>query len=158
MNFALAARPLTPTDDRRLVEQAVIARILDEFGPEMYVGFCFNRPDGGANMWNAWTGGGEPLGDQVDSLAPAAGLDAADWLHIGDRHSTVTHRGRIRVEAYPLRPILADVQAGERAPEERRAGLRRLLDCAANRTGQTCPPGLPRWPGFGPALLNRKAR
>ncbi|MER6367339.1 hypothetical protein ABT255_02985 [Streptomyces mirabilis] len=157
MNLAQATRPLlAPTDDRRTVEQAVVASILGNFGPEMYLGFCFYRPDGGTNMRNAWTEGGEQLGDQVDGLALAAGLDAADWLHIGDRHSTVTHRGRIRVEAYPLRPILADVQTGERSPDERRAGLRRVIDCAAARTGQTVRPGLPRWLGFGPTLLNRK--
>jgi hypothetical protein len=157
LNLAQASRPLlTPTDDRRAVEQAVIASILGDFGPEMYLGFCFYRPDGGANLRNAWTDGGEQLGDQADRCALAAGLDAADWLHIGDRHSTVTHRGRIRVEAYPLRPILADVQTGERSPDERRAGLRRVIDCAAARAGQTVPPGLPRWLGFGPTLLNRK--
>lgn len=158
VNSARDPRPLlTPSDDRRPVEQAVIDSICGDFGPEMYLGFVFSRPDGGCNLWHAWTDGGQALGDQVDSSALAAGLDAGDWLHIGDRHSSVTHRGRVRIEAYLLRPILADVQAGQRCPDERRAGLRRVIDCAAQRTGQTPPPpGLPRWIGFGPTLLNRK--
>lgn len=152
----LAGLLTRPDSSRKAVELAVVGSVLEGFGPEMYLGFAFYRPDGGCNLWNAWTDGGEQLGDQVDRCALAAGLDAADWLHIGDRHSTVTHRGRIRVEAYPLRPVLADVQTGERSPDERRAGLRRVIDCAAARTGQTARPGLPRWLGFGPTLLNRK--
>ncbi|MFJ1606963.1 hypothetical protein ACIOHS_26870 [Streptomyces sp. NPDC088253] len=146
----------SPSRDVKPVELAAVGEIMDDFGPETYLGIAFHRPDGGCNLWHAWTDGGDTLGDQVDVQALAATLDAADWLHIGDRHSTVTHRGRIRVEAYPLRPILADVQTGERSPDERRAGLRRVIDCAAARTGQTARPGLPRWLGFGPALLNRK--
>jgi hypothetical protein len=146
-----------PDTGRKPVELAVVQDVMDGFGPEMYLGFAFYRPDGGCNTWNAWTEGGEPLGDQVDACALAAGLDAADWLHIGDRHATMTYRGRVRIEAYPLRPILADVQGGERGPQERRANLRRVIDAAAAHTGQVAVPGLPRWPGFGPRLLNRRA-
>lgn len=142
--------------DVKPIERAVVDEVMDGFGPETYLGFAFYRPDGGCNLWHGWTNGGDVLGDQVDSRALAAGLDAADWLHIGDRHSTITHRGRIRIEAYPLRPILADVQTGERSPETRRAHLLRVIECAAAQTGQTPRPGLPRWAGFGPALLNRK--
>ncbi|MEU7323337.1 hypothetical protein ABZ682_22720 [Streptomyces griseoviridis] len=138
------------------LERAVVHEVLDDFGPETYLGFAFYRPDGGCNLWHGWTEGADDLGDQVDRLALASGLDCGDWLNIGNLHSTVTHRGRIRIEAYPLRPILADVQAGVRCPEDRRAGLRRLLECAAEQTGQTPVPGLPRWVGFGPVLLNRK--
>ncbi|MYR58333.1 hypothetical protein GTY54_19540, partial [Streptomyces sp. SID625] len=46
----------------------------------------------------------------------------------------------------------------ERGPEGRRAGLRRVIERAAAETGQTPRPGLPRWLGFGPTLLDRKAR
>ncbi|PWI16048.1 hypothetical protein DI272_19145 [Streptomyces sp. Act143] len=146
-----------PSRDPKPVELAAVSEIMDDCEPETYLGLVFYRPDGGCRLWHAWTDGGDVLGDQIDGLALAAGLDAGDWLHIGDRHSTVRDRGRIRIQVHPLRPILADVQAGQRCTEERRAGLYRLLDCAAERTGQTPPAVLPRWIGFGPALLNRKA-
>ncbi|MFB6961864.1 hypothetical protein ACFCYB_34000 [Streptomyces sp. NPDC056309] len=147
---------LQPHADPTPVEQAVVDSIADGYPPEMYLGIAFYRPDGGCRLWHGWTDGGPALGDQVDGLAVAAGLDACDWLHIGDRHSSLTHRGRIRIEAYPLRPILADVQGGERGPEDRREGLLRVIAAAAERTGQTPRPGLPAWPGFGPARLLRK--
>lgn len=147
---------LTPTDDARPVELAVVDSIAGEFEPETFLWFVFHRPDGGARVRYAWTEGGHLLGDQTDRLALAHGLDFADWLHIGDRHCQHTTRGRIAIQAYALRPVLADVQAGVRSPDDRRAGLRRFLECAAERTGQTPVPGLPRWLGVGPALLNRK--
>ncbi|MEU1853965.1 hypothetical protein ABZ499_33080 [Streptomyces sp. NPDC019990] len=147
-----------PSGDMTPVELAVVGSIMDGFEPETYLGVVFYRPDGGCRMWHAWTDGADVLGDQVDGHALALGLDAADWLHIGDRHSTVSNRGRVRVEAYPLRPVLADVGNGVRSPEERRTGLRRVIDCAAAQTGQIPRPGLPGWPGFGPTLLHRKAR
>ncbi|WP_328434523.1 hypothetical protein [Streptomyces sp. NBC_00425] len=149
----IPATSLTVSDDRSPVERAVMGSVLAGHEPEMYLGFCFYRPDGGARVWHSWTRGGDVLGDQVDQLALAAGMDSADWLHIGDRHCTTSHRGRIRIEAYRLRPVLADVQAGERSPEDRRAGIRRILDCAAEQTGTTIPAGVPRWVGFGPHLL-----
>ncbi len=138
------------------MEKAAVDSILTGYGTEMFVSFAFHRPDGGCHIWHAWTDRGPALGDRVDQLALATGLDAADWLHIGDRHSQVSRRGRIRIEAYPLRPLLADVQAGERCPEERRAGLRRVLEAAAAEYGRAAPPGLPRWIGYGPTLVNRK--
>ncbi|MGY3199800.1 hypothetical protein [Streptomyces sp. TE5632] len=138
-------------------ERTVVDCLMDGFGPDTYLGVAFVQPDGGCHMWNAWTEGAKYLGDQIDGQALAADLDTADWLHIGDRHSSLTHLGTIRIEAYQLRAILADVQAGERGPDERRTELRRVIDCAAELTGQTPRPGLPRWPGFGPTLLaNRK--
>lgn len=153
----MLGRP-APSADMKAVELAVINSIMSSFEPEMYLGFAFHRLDGGVTMWHAWTDGGDTLGNQVDGRALVRRLDAADWLHIGDQHSTVSHRGRVQVEAYPLRPILADIEAGVRSPEDRRAGLRRVIECAAARTGQTPRPGLPQWPGFGPVLLHRKAR
>lgn len=148
-------RELTAGGDA--VEHAVVDSIQAGFGPETYLGIAFYRPDGGCRTWHAWTDRGDVLGDRVDGRALADGLDAADWLHIGDLHSSVTHRGRVRIEAYPLRPIFNDVLAGVRSPDERRKALRRVIDCAAARTGQTPPPpGLPRWPGFGPILCNSR--
>ncbi|MEV5007272.1 hypothetical protein [Streptomyces sp. NPDC055692] len=148
---------LQPTADPTPVEQAVADSIADGYPPETYLGFAFYRADGGCRLWHGWTDGGPELGDQVDRLALAAGLDTCDWLHIGDRHSSLSHRGRIRIEAYPLRPILADVQGGERGPEGRRQGLLDVIAVAAARTGQRPRPGLPAWPGFGPARVLRKA-
>lgn len=150
------ARLITPTSgDRSPVELAVISETIEEYGPEVYLGFTFHRPDGGANLWHGWTDGGPELGDLVDGVALAARLDAADWLHIGDRHRTTTDRGRVRIEAYPLRPVLADVHNGERSDEPRRQTLIRFLDVAAAQTGQPRPAlALPLWPGFGPARLN----
>ncbi|MFB7574644.1 hypothetical protein [Streptomyces sp. NPDC056165] len=152
-----AAVRLQPTGDPTPVEQAVVDSIADGYPPEMYLGIAFYQPDGGCRLWHGWTDGGPELGDQVDRLALAAGLDTCDWLHIGDRHSSLSHRGRIRIEAYPLRPILADVQGGERGPEDRRQGLLDVIAVAAARTGQRPRPDLPAWPGFGPARVLRKA-
>ncbi|WP_030672286.1 hypothetical protein [Streptomyces sp. NRRL B-1347] len=143
--------------DPKPVEQAVVNSIADGFPPETYLGIAFYPPGGGCRTWHAWTDGGHILGDRVDSRAITARLDAADWLHIGDRHSSITCRGRTRIEAYPLRPVLTDVDRREHCPMERRVSLRRVIDCAAAQTGQIAHPGLPRWIGFGPALLLRKA-
>lgn len=152
-----ATRPLLiPTDNPTPVEKAAVNGILDNFEPETFLWIVFNRPDGGARLWYAWTEGGVPLGDQADHHALAAGLDAADWLHIGDRHCQHSSRGRIEVQAYALRPVLADIQAGVRGPEDRRAGIIRFIDRAAAETGQTPRPGCPRWLGMGPTLLARK--
>lgn len=85
----------------------------------------------------------------------AAGYDAADWLHIAGRHEHVTTRGRIEIKAYPLRQVLADVLADVRGPQERREGLRRVLDAAAEHAGRGPCTAIPRWLGFGPALTAR---
>ncbi|MCP9209633.1 hypothetical protein [Streptomyces cucumeris] len=129
---------------------------MDGFEPETFLWINFHRPDGGVRVWYAWTDGGTVLGDRIDGLALATGLDFADWLHIGDRYCEHSTRGRIAIQAYALRPILADVQNGVRGPEDRRDGLRRVIACAAAKTGQTPRPGVPRWLGVGPTLLNRK--
>lgn len=147
---------LTPTGDPKPVEKAVVDGILDDFEPETFLWIVFHRPDGGAHIWYAWTAGGTPLGEQADRAALAAGMDFADWLHIGDRHRQDTTRGRIDIQAYALRPILADVQAGVRGSEDRREDLRRVLGVASEMTGQTPRTFSPRWLGFGPTLLNRK--
>ncbi|WP_241990552.1 hypothetical protein [Streptomyces sp. AC1-42T] len=69
---------LTPTGNPTPVEQAVAEGIAAGFDPEMFLWINFRRPDGGVRVWYAWTAGGEPLGDRVDQLATAGGLDAAD--------------------------------------------------------------------------------
>lgn len=157
MTTTTATRPLLiPTNNPTPVEHAAVDGILNGFDPETFLWIVFHRPDGGARVWYAWTDGGQPLGNQVDDHALAAGLDCADWLHIGDRHCQQSTRGRIDIQAYALRPILTDVQAGVRSPDDRRTALRRLIDCAAEHTGQTPRPGVPRWLGVGPTLLARK--
>jgi hypothetical protein len=155
-----APRPtlLAPTSDPTPVEKAAADGIASGCAPETFLCIVFHRPDGGARIWYAWTTGGQPLGDRIDQLALAAGLDATDWLHIGDRHCTHSTRGRIEIQAYPLRPVLADVQGGIRGPQERRERLRRVIACAADMTGQTPRTTTPGWLGFGPTLLAGGAR
>ncbi len=51
----------------------------------------------------------------------------------------------------------SDPTARMRSPEPRRALLRRLIETAAAETGKTARPGLPRWLGVGPDLLDREA-
>lgn len=154
--MTIATTPLLiPTSDPTPVEKAAVDSILDGFEPETFLWIVFHRPDGGARIWYAWTEGAQPLGNHIDRRALTAGLDAADWFHIGDRHCQHTSRGRIAIQAHPLRPILADVQNGVRSPEDLRARLRCVIDCAARQTGQAPRPGMPRWFGFGPALVNR---
>lgn len=153
----VATRPLLiPTDNPTPVEKAAVDGILDNFAPETFLWIVFHRPDGGARIWYAWTEGGQPLGEQVDQHALAAGLDAADWLHIGDRHCEHSTRGRIDIQAYALRPVLADIRSGVRGPDDRRDGIRRFIACAAAETGQAPRPGVPRWLGMGPTLLARR--
>lgn len=147
---------LTPTGNPTPVEQAVADGIADGFDPETFLWINFHRPDGGVRIWYAWTAGGQPLGDRIDQLATTAGLDAADWLHISDRHQQASTRGRVEIQAYPLRPVLADVQTGVRSPEERREGVRRILRKAQEITGQEPRTLTPRWLGFGPILTARK--
>lgn len=96
------------------VELAVVDGICEGYPPETFLTVNMHQPDGGVKLYYAWTAGGKPLGDRIDQLAVASGLDAADWLHIGDRQKDVFHGGRIKVEAYALRPVLADVH-GRRA-------------------------------------------
>ncbi|MEW2568401.1 hypothetical protein [Streptomyces sp. NPDC047070] len=155
---ALAEPPLAliPTGDVRPVEKAIAESITGQFEPETWLAITFPRPDGGVRVRWAWTAGGVDLGNRIDGLALAAGLDAVDNFHICDLHCRESWRGRIRIGAHPLRPVLADVQAGVRGPEERRAKLRRVIELAAAERGQTARPGVPRWIGVGPDLLNRK--
>ncbi|MCX5434740.1 hypothetical protein OHU11_41920 (plasmid) [Streptomyces sp. NBC_00257] len=158
MTTLTPTRPLvlTPTGDATPVEKAVADGIAAGFEPETFLWLNFRRPDGGSRIWYAWTAGGQPLGDRIDQLAMAAGCDAADWLHITDRHEQTTARGRGDNKAYALRPVLADVQTGVRSPEERREGLRRVLLKAGEVTGQTPRTLTPRWLGFGPVLVHQK--
>lgn len=146
---------LTPTGDPTAVEKAVADGIAAVGEPESFLWINFHRPDGGVRIWYAWTIGARPLGDRVDEIAVAAGYDAADWLHIADLHERITTRGRVEIKAYPLRQVLADVQADVRGPRTCREGLRRVLDAAAEATGGRQGMSIPRWLGFGPALTAR---
>ncbi|MGV9427133.1 hypothetical protein ACWDO7_22955 [Streptomyces sp. NPDC003656] len=153
MSIQLAGTTATSSGPTPLVE-AVIKSILSGHAPETFLWITTPTPDGGARIWHAWTDGGAPLGDRIDRVALSLGLDAADWLHIGDRHAQITTRGRIRIEAYALRQVRADVQADVRAPQDHRAGILRLLECAHD----TPRPEIPRWLGVGPALLAQTSR
>jgi hypothetical protein len=149
---------LAPTGDPAPVEKAVVDGIAADHDPETFLYMMFRRPDGSCQVWYAWTDGGHRLGDRIDQVALAAGLDCADTFHITRRHFTKHERGRIQVEAHPLRPILADVRTGVRAPESERDAIRRLFRDAENpgQHAEAVKP-LPRWLGVGPTLLNRPA-
>lgn len=147
---------LTPTDDPEPVLQALIQSIASGHPPETWLWINIYKPCGGVSVRYAWTAGGPELGDRIDLLALATPLDCADWIYITTEHAETTTRGRIQTLAHPLRPILADVQAGVRCPDERRNNLHRAIACAAAETGQTPLPGMPRWAGVGPTLLARR--
>ncbi|WP_046500753.1 hypothetical protein [Streptomyces odonnellii] len=138
------------------IELAAVASIAADAEPETWLQINFHKPCGGVTIRYAWTNGGADLGDRIDLLALAAPLDAADWIHITSEHVQTSHRGRIEIQAHPLRPILADVQAGVRCPTDRNEFLLRVIDLAATETGQTPRPGMPRWIGVGPTLLARR--
>ncbi|UJV42931.1 hypothetical protein [Streptomyces sp. AMCC400023] len=135
-------------------ERFIVTETLEQHDPETYLTVTFNRPDSSATLWHAWTGGGSDLADLIDGIARTVGLDAADWCHISDRHRVTADLAWKRVEAYPLRPILADVHNGERCDDHRRRVLAGFLDLAAHPDGQPAPQ-LHAWPGYGPALLSQ---
>ncbi|WP_030237959.1 hypothetical protein [Streptomyces sp. NRRL S-350] len=148
---------LSASNDPTPVEKAVTEGIAADFEPETFLWIAFRRPDGGARIWYSWTTGGAPLGDRIDQAALTARLDCSDWFWIGNRHLTKHTRGRITIDAYPLRPIQADVRGGVRAPETERDALRRLIDTAFAMSGR--PRSEPtidvgRWLGVGPGLLS----
>jgi hypothetical protein len=149
---------LTPHNSPTPVERAVVDGIFDQHPDETFLWIVFHRPDGGAKVWYAWTTGGQPLGDQADTLALAGALDGADWFHILGRHLETTTRGRVEIQAHALRPILADIRSGERAPQDQRDKLARLIREAARMTGRTPNTLTPRWVGVGPRLLTGGAR
>ena len=145
---------LAPTGDPTPMERAVINSIAGEYGPETFLWINFRRPDG-THIRYAWTAAGRPLGDRIDALAMAAGLDAADWFHIADLHQRIHIRGQVETWAYALRPVLADVKAGVRAPEEQRENLLQALDKAVEGTEQQSRTWNVRWLGFGTVLTQR---
>jgi hypothetical protein len=149
---------LTPSTDTTPVEKAAVSGIADGFDPETFLWIEFHRPGGGVRIWYAWTAGGTDLGDKIDHAALGNGLDFTDWLHLGDRHCSHSSRGRIKIQAFALRPILGDLLAGERGPQERRDGIARLLATAAAETGRTPRTGICTWLGFGPTHISRSAR
>ncbi|MFD5079498.1 hypothetical protein [Streptomyces sp. NPDC058371] len=105
-------------------------------------------------LYAAWTADGEPLADLIDRLALARRVDAWSWIEILHRNARTSHRDRIEVRAYPLREVLADVEAGQRGCELRRADFARLLADDAARDGRIPlpAPGIPAWVGVGPRL------
>ncbi|WP_019061605.1 hypothetical protein [Streptomyces prunicolor] len=157
---ALAPGPaLSPATDRRPVEQAVVRDALSGEPPETLVVTDIPQPDG-LLVYPAWTDGGDVLGDRIDRLALARGVDGWSWIEILHRHARTTHRGRITIRAYPLRLVLADVERGYRGDETHRAGLARLLADEAARHGlpPLPAPGIPEWGGVGPRLRNRRSQ
>ena len=147
---------LTPTDDPEPVLHALVQSIASGQPPETWLWINIFKPCGGVSVRYAWTTGGENLGNHIDLLALATPLDCADWIHITSEHVETTTRGRTQILAHPLRPILADVQAAVRCPDERRNNILRFIDGVATETGQTPRPGMPRWVGVGPTLLTRR--
>jgi hypothetical protein len=149
---------LTPTGNSRPVEKAVVDGIADDFGPETHLWIVFRTPEGGARVYYAWTAGGQQLGDKIDREAVARGFDLTDWLFVPGRYRTEHVRGRVTTQAYPLRPILADVLNNRRAVENDRARTMGILDAAADLKGQERPvltDFLGPWGGVGPAMLGR---
>jgi len=144
--------------DREPIERAVVDDIAAEHDPETFLWIVFRRPDGGARVWYNWTSGGDRLGDHIDVLATARGMDAADWFAITRRHLSEHTHGRIRIHAHPLRPILADVQTGRGDDGTVRDELGRVAAVHAAYAGYPTPPVplVPRWVGTGPILLNRR--
>ncbi|BDT39485.1 hypothetical protein [Streptomyces yaizuensis] len=147
---------MAPTDDPAPVEKAVADGVVGDYPPETFLWIIFRPPEGGVRIWHAWTDGGHQLGDQVDRMALASGLDAADWLDVTSRHERISRRGRVEIRAYALRPVFGDVQSGVRCLEDRREYLRGLIRTATEMTGRPTLPGIPRWQGVGPALTSRK--
>ncbi|MFC7869674.1 hypothetical protein ACFUS2_00740 [[Kitasatospora] papulosa] len=147
---------LTPTNNSEPVLQALVQSIATGHPPETWLRIAFHKPCGGVSIRYAWTAGGDELGDHIDLLAQSTGFDAADWMHITNEHAQISIRGRIETQAHLLRPILRDIEAGTHCPQDFRDGLHRLLDCAAEQTGQPRRPGWPRWVGVGPTLLARR--
>ncbi|MGA5264799.1 hypothetical protein ACPCI0_31850 [Streptomyces griseoincarnatus] len=160
MPVLTAAPPVTipgttapdPAAGRRLVEQAVATGALQGEEPE-----CFVRIDIPGPRACSSTTPGPPAADRI---ALAADLDVWSWIQILERHLRLTHRGRIEIRTHPLRPVLADVEAGYRGDETARAGLARALAAESARLGLSPlpAPGIPRWAGVGPRLHRRQPR
>lgn len=155
MTIAATERPiLIPSSDPTPVEKAAVEGIVGDHDPETFLLITFHRPDGGARLWYAWTVGGQPLGDRIDQVALAQVLDGADWIHIAQRHAQHSIRGRIAVQAYPLRPVLADVEVPVRADSDlRRKWLTFRSDLRPDQM-----PAWSCWVGFGPRIVKESAR
>lgn len=145
---------LTPSTNTTPVEKAAVSGIADGFDPETFLWIEFHRPNGSVRIWYAWTMGGPVLGDRMDRLALDAGLDGADWLHYAERHAVHSTRGAIKIQAHPLRPILADIQNGERGPEQWSAALNQAIAERATEKGARSRPLGSTWLGYGPQRVN----
>lgn len=141
-----------PSTDLAPAQRAVVAETMDLFDPEMYLSYVFRLPDGGARLWNAWTAGGQPIGDQADTAALARGLDLADWLDVIMRPDEERTHGRVQIHGYRLRTVLAGILAGRREVPKLREGLVGVL----SDLGYLQSAALPAWPGVGPRLCAQK--
>ncbi|MFI9176323.1 hypothetical protein [Streptomyces lincolnensis] len=101
--------------------------------PETLVRVDVPQPGGGLRQYTAWTGGGEQLGDHIDRITLAAGLDAWSWIQILERQVRIIHRGRIDIRTHPLRRVLTDVEQGYRGDETLRTNLVHALAAEAAR-------------------------
>jgi hypothetical protein len=147
--------------DPRPVEKAVIHDIIDDLGPLKWLTISFEPAAGGLRYYQAWTAGGDLLGDQVDDLALARGLDGADWLDITGRHEQITYRGKVKIQAYDLPSIRVDVDLGHgQTDDTMRDKLRRLINDMAEHYPNKYRPvrlGEPlAWSGVGPRMHNRR--
>lgn len=142
---------LTPSTDTTPIEKAAVSGIAGGFEPETFLWIEFHRPNGSVRIWYAWTSGGPELGDRMDRLALDAALDGADWLHYADRHAVHSTRGAIKIQAHPLRPILGDIQNGERGPRAWHEALDQALAASASATGFQARS---TWLGYGPRRVN----
>jgi hypothetical protein len=149
------------SSDPRPVELAVVDEILDNFGPLKWLTISFETTGGGLRWYEAWTTGGERVGDEIDTTALGLGLDGADWLAIIERHRATTHRGNVKIDVYDLLRIRTDVQVkqGQDSPDMRDAVRRFLVAMATEfpdkyRFRESDPP--PSWGGVGPRLNGRR--
>lgn len=154
----LPTQTLVPTDDPRPVEQAVVASITAMHPPETFLWIVFRNPDGSARVEWAWTSGGHELGNRIDVLAVAAELDSADYFEILGRSAQKFERGRAKVLAHPLRQVLADLEAGVRAPNQLREAYRNAVCVVEPLRGQNVLNVLDLWFGVGPTLLATRVR
>jgi hypothetical protein len=139
------------------IQRAVTGEVLDEFGSRQYLTFFRRLPSGRICYWYAWTAGGAPFGDIIDTYALAAGLDGLDGLCILARNHTRKnfHRGAIEIAVYDLDPIAAEVFAAVKVSDAERA---RLCAGILRRTGQSLAGRSVPWLGVGPRVINACTR
>ncbi|MGW3196729.1 hypothetical protein ACWDBD_19470 [Streptomyces sp. NPDC001118] len=147
-HVALTATAPEPSPDARCqeyLEQAAAAGLLDLDEPETLVITDVPQDDGSLFSCTAWAPGAARLGDHIDQASLASRLDACAWLEVLDRHARTTHHGQTVIRTYPLRHVLAEVEASHRGSENLRAaprlpaGRRRGAGRPATAVGTRCP-------------------